>query len=101
VIFGALPRFRAAVLRRRVLTGSPPALERRLIASPEAQDKASCRLKIAYWKVDGFVSSGRSVNVRFGSKADMNRSNRDVRFTPKSGHWLAPAECLLCAKSGH
>jgi hypothetical protein len=27
-----------------------------------------------------------AVNVRFGSKADMNRSNRDVRFTPKSGH---------------
>jgi hypothetical protein len=26
-------------------------------------------------------------DVRFGSKADMNRSNRDVRFTPKSGHW--------------
>jgi hypothetical protein len=23
-------------------------------------------------------------DVRFGSKADMNRSNRDVRFTPKS-----------------
>jgi hypothetical protein len=51
--FGALLRFRAAVLRRRVLTGSPPALERRLIASPETQDKASCRLKIAHWKRSG------------------------------------------------
>jgi hypothetical protein len=25
-------------------------------------------------------------NVSDGSKGDMNRSNRDVRFTPKSGH---------------
>jgi hypothetical protein len=25
-------------------------------------------------------------HVRFGSKAGMNRSNRDVRFTPESGH---------------
>ena len=32
--------FRAAVLRPRVLSGSPPALERRLIALPKAQDKA-------------------------------------------------------------
>ena len=39
--FGALRRFRATVLRRRVLTGSPPALERRLIAFPSAQDEAS------------------------------------------------------------
>ena len=28
----------------------------------------------------------RPTNVRFGSKGDMNRSNRDVRFTPESGH---------------
>jgi hypothetical protein len=27
-----------------------------------------------------------AVDVRFGSKADMNRSNRDVRFAPESGH---------------
>ena len=40
-IAGALSGVRAAILRRRVLTGSPPALERRLIAFPKAQDKAS------------------------------------------------------------
>jgi hypothetical protein len=28
----------------------------------------------------------RLVNVRFGSKADIQRSLTDVRFTPKSGH---------------
>jgi len=28
----------------------------------------------------------KPADVRFGSKADMNRSNRDVRFTPESGH---------------
>ena len=33
------------------------------------------------------------IDVRFGSKADMNRSNRDVRVTPKSGHHL-----VICPK---
>ena len=42
-----------------------------------------------------------AVNVRFGSKADMEASPRDVRFTPKSRHWLSASGCLLCAKSGH
>jgi len=28
-------------------------------------------------------------DVRFGSKADMEAGPRDVRFTSKSGHWLA------------
>src|SRR5262249_6321127 len=30
----------------------------------------------------------RMANVRFGSKADISRCNRHVRFTPKSGHRL-------------
>jgi hypothetical protein len=29
---------------------------------------------------------GQSLNVRFGSKADIASIKRDVRFTPKSGH---------------
>jgi hypothetical protein len=37
---GKLRRFGATVFWRRVLAGSPPALERRLIAFPKAQDKA-------------------------------------------------------------
>ena len=32
-----------------------------------------------------------------GSKADISASPRDVRFTPKSGHWKSVAKCLLCA----
>src|ERR1700733_12615407 len=47
---GNLSRCAAFVLRRRVLTGLPPALERGLIASPWAQDTASYRLKPALWK---------------------------------------------------
>jgi hypothetical protein len=27
-------------------------------------------------------------HVRFGSKADIEACPSDVRFTPKSGHWL-------------
>src|SRR5262245_23924593 len=40
-------------------------------------------------------------NVRFGSKADIQHSLTDVRFTPKSGHWLSKSRCPLCAKSRH
>ena len=40
---------------------------RRLIASPEAQDRASYRVKRADWK----GSDVRTADVRFGSKADM------------------------------
>ena len=55
-VFGVLRRFSVTVLRRLVLAASPPpALERRLIASPEAQDKASCRFKLAHWKRPGAV----------------------------------------------
>jgi hypothetical protein len=39
--FGALGRFSVAAFRRRALIGLPPALERRRIASPMAQDRAS------------------------------------------------------------
>src|SRR5215469_15224335 len=40
-------------------------------------------------------------NVRFGSKADITAYLRNVRFTPKSGHWNSAMRCPLCAKSGH
>ena len=43
----------------------------------------------------------RSVNVHFGSKADILGGLRDVRFTPESGHWNSVAKCPLCAKSRH
>ena len=43
----------------------------------------------------------RGIDVRFGSKADIGARLRDVRFTPKSGHWNSVVECPLCAKSGH
>jgi hypothetical protein len=38
---------------------------------------------------------------RFGSKAGIGLPAIDVRFTPKSRHWLAQLPCPLCAKSGH
>jgi hypothetical protein len=42
---------------------------------------------------------GQSLNVRFGSKADIRPKKRDVRFTPKSGHQEALLGCPLCAIS--
>jgi hypothetical protein len=41
------------------------------------------------------------VHVRFGSKADIERRNLDVRFTPNNGHQLSALECPLSANSGH
>src|SRR6516225_3202813 len=35
------------------------------------------------------------------SRLGQNRTLWDVRFTPKSGHWLSVLGCPLCAKSGH
>ena len=37
-------------------------------------------------------NSSNRCNVRFGSKADMATSPRDVRFTPESGHQCAAAD---------
>ena len=38
------------------------------------------------WRLFAPQQTG-SPNVRFGSKADIAASQRNVRFTPKSGHW--------------
>jgi hypothetical protein len=46
-------------------------------------------------------SKNRSSNVRFGSKADIVGYQRNVRFTPKSGHQLSQSGCPLCAINGH
>jgi len=70
---------------------------RRRIASPKGQDHADCD---CVQLQQGFATGEMGVNdqfalqtswishVRFGSKADIGRCPRDVRFTPKSGHWL-------------
>jgi hypothetical protein len=36
-----------------------------------------------------------------GQKQTLAHILGDVRFTPKSGHWLSRSGCPLCAKSGH
>jgi hypothetical protein len=33
--------------------------------------------------------------------ADIGQGQVNIRFTPKSGHWLSAPGCPLCAKSGH
>jgi hypothetical protein len=59
-------------------------------------------LRPAEWG-SAVILRGKSAepNVRFGSKADIEAPSSDVRFTPKSGHWLSASGCPLCAKSGH
>ena len=84
---GALRRFGVIVLRRCDLVDLPPALERRLIAFPEAQDKALQAVRLAHQKWQGCrferVTQGLA-NVRFGSKADIHPPSADVRLPPKA-----------------
>jgi hypothetical protein len=42
-----------------------------------------------------------SLNVRFGSKADIATDQRNVCFISESGHSLRRSECPLWVKSGH
>src|SRR5215468_5043559 len=70
---------------------------RRRIAAPEAQDRASYRVKRADWKGSGV----RTADVRFGSEADIEARPPDVRFTSESRHRGARLSCPLWAKSGH
>jgi hypothetical protein len=46
------------------------------------------------------VTAIRSLNVRFGSKADIGSPPVDVRFTPKSGHCETSSSRPLCATNG-
>ena len=62
---------------------------RRLIASPEAQDKASNRLRLAHRK--------EPADVRFGSKADMCGAKRHVRFTPNSDREIGFPQTVMSA----
>jgi hypothetical protein len=39
-------------------------------------------------------------DVRYGSKADIEARQSDVRYSPKSGHSVARLRCPLCAISG-
>jgi hypothetical protein len=43
----------------------------------------------------------KAAHVRFGSKADITSIQRDVRFTPESGHSPPRSQCPLSAISGH
>src|SRR5262249_46697921 len=76
----------------------PLTKSRRRIASPQCSEKGiivagqTGRLEV--------VKTALS-NVRFGSKVDIAQCETNVRFTPKSGHWLSVSGCPLCAKSGH
>jgi hypothetical protein len=40
---------------------------------------------------------GQSIDIRFGSKADIGHAEGHVRFTPESGHHLSAFGCPLCA----
>ena len=66
---GKLRRLNATVFRRRVLAGSPPALERRLIAVPQCSGQGIVAGQTGRGKAVGLALG----NVRFGSKADIHR----------------------------
>src|SRR5262249_21177443 len=68
-----------------------PRNSRRLIATPEAQDRASYRLK---------TSTSEGAMSALGQKQTFFRCETYVRFTPESGHWQGTSACRLWANSG-
>ena len=90
-VFCVLAALGAAALRLRALVGLLLALERRLIAFPKAQDKASCRFKLAHWKRPGAVLR---VTANFdrecplwvisGHRGTIGTQSGNVRFVPKA-----------------
>ena len=77
----------------RAASGDPTAASsgsamnsRRLIAIPEARDRASCRFKLAHW------NGLQCRKVRFGSLADIAGRPRHVSSIPKSGQNAEPVE---------
>src|SRR5262245_23366658 len=92
-------------------TAAPPRIvmnSRRRIASPEAKDKASYRLRLAHadrcplWVISGHVQHKTPCPL-YPEQRPRKRTpaNGHVRFTPKSGHVQCSSSCLLWAKSGH
>jgi hypothetical protein len=49
----------------------------------------------------GAARNSKTVDVRFGSKADIDERLTDVRFAPESRHCWATVGCPLCANSRH
>ena len=48
-----------------------------------------------------FASVDPNRTVRFGPNREVLALNRQVGFTPNSGHGLAPRKLTLCARCGH
>ena len=63
---GALRRFTVTAFRRRALTGLPPALERRLIASLKHSGQAASGSKLAHWLLKA-SARGWLTNISLGS----------------------------------
>src|SRR6516164_10564565 len=88
--FGAAPRFGISALRRRALACLLLPLERRVMARPKVLNYAPRRLTMARLQ-QGFATGGMGSdrhfawqqssgpNVRFGSKADIERRLGNVR----------------------
>jgi hypothetical protein len=68
---------------------------RRLIATPQGSEQAIVAGQTGWLEV-GKTALG---DIRFGSKADIEVTCRDVRFTCKSGHSLSRGVNRLRARS--
>src|SRR6266568_9660375 len=79
--FGALPLFSANVFRRRVLTGSPPALERRLIAYPWLRTRYRSGSNFSTLEVAGLWLQALVVEPSVMSATGQSRSCHDVHVT--------------------
>jgi hypothetical protein len=83
-----LRRFGISASRRRALVGSLPALERRRIAYPKAQDYADFKVGLQ----QGFATSEIGLNDQF---ALQKSRNAHVAFGVISGHCTVSGRCPL------
>jgi hypothetical protein len=74
---------------------------RRRIACPKAYDHANSAALQQGFAVGEMVCAAaiRNRSCPLWGKSRHSAPSSDVRFTPKSGHWLSPLGCPLCAKS--
>jgi hypothetical protein len=103
--YGALPivptknggrSARAANGRTAAVTPTSAMKSRRFTAYPSSTGSYPTMLTVHAASRQIWIT-----DVRFGSLADIEALPPNVRFTPKSGHWLSASGCLLCAKSRH
>src|SRR6476659_8784972 len=82
------------------MSGSIRQILRCGLASPRTFGDLGCSLKLWWLRPSRESREKQLAVVRFGSKADIETRQDDVRYYPKSGHCRTTLGCPLCANNG-